>query len=586
MPHEVLERAAASVRSFSHPPGAVVLARGGAPAPGFFVIASGEVELVADGVVADVLGPGEAFGFPSMLSGTSPTFDVRARSGVVCYLIPSDVAQAVFGSPSGLRYLARSLRARADAAGAARPWVAPAMPVGRIEMGPVVAVDAGQTIAEVARRMTEAGSTSAVVRGDDRLGIVTDEDVRSRVVAGGVPTDQPIASVMTSPARTVDASASVGDVVVEMVDGGIGHVPVVDQGGELSGVVSASDLLGIARIDPAAIGGAIRHADSIAGVVDALSRARHVVVSARGAGLDPSAVSRLFSSLLDVATRRLIALSTAELGDPPVGWTWLALGSLGRREAGLASDQDHTLLWEGGAEHDAYFAALAERVVVGLELGGVPRCPSGVMATTAGWRGDLGGWLERLASSAREGSRDVFRVALAVDHRPVAGALDLGPAWRRFTEEHLTGTRFLWRLARLVVEAGVPLGAFGRLRGSAKGGVDLKAGGLLPVVGLARLAAIGSGVHVVDTRGRLQAAKDGPVLDAEASEALVEAFDTFSELRLDHQLGQVRAGLSIDDLIDPDDLDRMTATRLREAFRIVAEVQQQVGRRLGGGRIR
>ena len=185
------------------------------------------------------------------------------------------------------------------------------------------------------------------------------------------------------------------DVLVEMVDGGLGHVPVLDAVGDVAGIFAETDLLALNRVDPTGVRTRLAEANAPREVAAAMQAISDVAVTLHDAGLETIDVARVTTSLVDASARRLLELAMTENGEPPVAWAWLALGSAARRELALSADQDHTLVWDGGPEHDDYFGRIAEFVTAGLEAGGLSRCSSNVMATVPGWRCGLEAWLER-----------------------------------------------------------------------------------------------------------------------------------------------------------------------------------------------
>jgi CBS domain-containing protein len=584
LPPDVLPRVVEAVRSVRFQRGESILSVGGPPAVGLFLIRSGSVELLDGGLVVDSLERGEAFGFPSMLTDEGPFYDVRAVDETECLLLPRAVAEDVLGSPSGLRFLAHNLRARVRSAPTrSSSMVLTAVPARVLVKGPVVVIDASTSVADVARAMTHAGVTAAVVRMADQMGIVTDWDIRARVVAEGRSPDDPVGAVASFPVHAVDGEAPVSDILVEMVDGGFGHVPVLDAVGGVAGILAESDLLGLNRRDPTGVRVRLTEAGTPHEVATAMLAIPEVAVTLHDAGLETTDVARVTTSLVDASARRLLELAIGEIGEPPVAWAWLALGSAARRELALSADQDHTLVWDGGSEHDVYFGRIAEFVTAGLEAGGLARCASKVMATVPGWRCGLGTWLERQRSWIRDPlARSTFLITIAFDVRQVSGPLDAeGPA-----REIIAGARgspaFLHRLAGLATELKPPLGFRGNLvvqrKGDARGVLDVKAAGLLATVDLARYAAVRAGVVAPETLTRLRQAGAAGSLDSDSADALAESFMTFAEIRLEHQVARVRAGETPDNLIDPSTLDSLTRSRLREAFRIVGQVQRELGR--------
>jgi len=213
-----------------------------------WVVRSGAVAIVLHGRVLDLLGPGELFGHSSMLSGLPTGFAARADEDAECYRIPADVARPMLGRPAGLRYVARSLLEMVEEAGGAEPALNPAQrPVAELLRSPLVLCTPETSIRDAAQQMTDAGATSVVVSSGDggALGIVTDRDLRSRVVASGLDAGAPISAAMSSPAYTVAADRVGGEVLLDMLDRCIRHLPVVAPTGEVIGVVEDGDLVAV-----------------------------------------------------------------------------------------------------------------------------------------------------------------------------------------------------------------------------------------------------------------------------------------------------------------------------------------------------
>ena len=439
--------------------GDLVLEEGGAPAESLYVVLEGSIELERDGEALDVLGPGESFGFPSLLSGTHPAFDVRANGSTACLRIDRATAERVLGSGQGLRFLAVELRERA----------------------------------ELAERHDPGGLLRPIERARDVDGLV-------------------------------DATAGFPGAMADLRDEGYGAL----------------------------------------------------------------AVARATSRLIDAATSRAIDLAIGEQGSPPASWAWLAFGSVARREPGLAPDQDHTIVWEGGEDADPYFTKIAETVTGALARAGLPPCRSGVVATSPTWRGPIERWSTSLLAGRGTAARTAFLLALAIDLRRVAGPLSVEVTIRRLMDG-VRRSELGLRVARLAVEIRPPLGSLGGMVTERRGGrrvIDLKQGGLLAVTDLARVAAIRCGLEATATLERLHGSVTGGSLEGEAARALEEAFETFNELRIDRQVQCVRTGEEVDAYVEPASLDPVSRSRLRQAFRVVDAAQARLHAELGGGRIR
>lgn len=588
---DVVDAVAESVQVAYFPTGSTILQQLGSPAEFVYVVRTGSVELLHDGQVIDVLEEGEIFGHPSLLSGHGPAYTVRVREDALCYLIPGEVADAVFGSPSGLGFLAGSLRRRMDLAEQAHegskgdPRL---LRAGALVARAPLECDPETPVREAALRMTREGVSAVLVRVDGGLGIVTDTDVRARVVAEGLSLETPLREVMSFPARAVGPDRLVHEVLLDMLEAGMHHLPVVDGSGRVLGVVSDMDILGLERRDPFDLRAEVDRAATPEEVARVGARIPGSVATLARSGLEPEDVGHVVAVLVDAMTSRLLELAQDDLGDPPAPWAWLALGSEGRREQALATDQDHGLVYADDARpHDAYFEGLAARVVDGLEACGIRRCPSGVLASEPAWRDSLPGWVEAFEHGmAAPSDKPAFVTSIGFDYRQIAGPLAAEATLDAVVRSAKDRPAFIWRLARLAVEMKPPLGFRGdvvvRTVGDHRGVLDIKEGGLIPVTDLARLFALEAGLATSSTVERLRGAAAAGTIDGETCDALEEAFHVFLETRLDHQVRQVESAEPPDNLVDPRRLGRIERNRLKDAFRIVAHVQRDLGRRLSG----
>jgi CBS domain-containing protein len=593
LPPAELDRVASAVQVEFFPAGKVILHQHGAPAEFMYVVATGLVEFVDRGQVVDVLEEGEVFGHPSLLSGQGPTVSVRAAGDTLCYLIPRPVAQQALGNPSGVAFLASSLRRRLDRARWAREgnsgdvWLARADSL--VTRAPVVC-EPETTVGDVAEQMARERISSVLVRTDRGYGIVTDRDLRTRVVAERLPYDRPVGEVMSFPVRTVGADRLAHEVLLEMIEGGIHHLPVVD-GGRLVGVLTDTDLLGLERRRPFLIRSAVEQAANVAEVAEVAATLPQSVLTLTKAGLDPVDVGHVVAVTVDAITRRLIQLAVRDLGDPPVPWAWVALGSEARREQALATDQDHALAYADEAErHDHYFARLAARVVTGLEACGIPRCRAGVVASERPWRRTVSGWVGAFEEwMTVRGAEPVALTTIAFDYRVIEGPLEVEQILDTTVRSAKDRPLFLRRLARSALDFKPPTGFRGRVvllhHGEHVGTFDVKHRGLLPIIDLARLFALEAGSATKGTLERLRAAREAQAVDEDTGEALEEAYRVILDARLAHQGARVERGLEADDYLDPSELGAIGRARLKDAFRVITHVQREVGRRFALTRV-
>jgi len=576
--------------------GSTIFSQEAQPVQYLRVVRSGAVEIVLDERVLDMLGAGELFGHASMLSGLPPGFAARAHEDTLCYRIPEEVARTVLARPQSLGFVARSLLTmRAPVPAAPAPRTAqpePAnRPVAALIREPLVLCSPETTIREAAERMTAQGATSAVIQLEGSLGILTDWDLRARVLAAGVPYDAPVSLAMSAPAHTVGAERLGGDVVLEMLDRGVRHLAVVAATGEVVGVVEASDLLAAEALSPLYVRRAIVGAQSVSELAAIARRLPTSVIALHEARLGASSIARLHSLLLDALVRRLIELAQARAGEPPAEFAWLALGSHARREANPSSDADSAITWYGDGEETIvrpYLHSLATEVTAGLHACGIRSDEHGASASnelfvrsTESWQRAARDWIENPT-----GEQALMLVSVLVDSRPVWG-IHTGTAVADTFGAAGASPELLHLLARFALTHRPPTGFLRGLvvehGGEHHGRLDIKRGGVLPVVDLARWAGMAAGVTSASTPERLHAARAAGTLEEADARTLVDAFELFSELRMEHQVEQLRAGVEPSDHLDPAALSDLARSHLKEAFRAVASVQRRIATELSLG---
>jgi CBS domain-containing protein len=573
---------AANAEERAYAAGESVLIEDGTPTEHLFVVRSGSVELVHQGEVVDVLGPGESFGQPSLLTGLAPAFTVRAREDTVCLLIPREQAIAVFTDPAGAVHLARTLRSRLVRAG----HVVHALPeLGTIRVAdlidrPPLFCDGSTTIRRGAQIMTENHTSAILVRDGMNLSILTDAVLRQRVIAEGISPENPVSRIV-QPAVQVGPDRIAVDAVVEMLDAGTDHIVVVDSARRVLGVLSSTDLAGLETRSPFALRHAILSARDVDTLAAVARRLPQLFLALLDAGIAPLDVGRVLSLQVDSLTGRLIELAMAERAPPPVAWAWLVLGSTARREFTLGSDIENALAYDddGSGDVDDYFALIAEDVTRGLTTCGFALDPNEVLANNELWRMPGTRWVEVFRTCLESPDRShLIRANVAFDFRQVAGGLDVTPPLVAVLREAKQHPDFLRRIARSATDFKPPLGFRGALVTHSKDthGVDLKRGGAIPITNLARFFALSNGITISSTVDRLTAAKEAGALDHETAEALREAFEIVMRLRLEHHAAQIEAAAEPDNIVDPAELPPLTRTQLREAFRAVAHAQKKL----------
>ena len=560
----------------------VILRQRETSGPEVWVVRTGAVDLIDEGRVLDRLEEGEMFGHPSMLSGMPTTFEVRAAEDCLCYRLMEDELVPLLGRPAGLRYLTRSLLGRPRPGGAPVPDDQAQQPAASLIRREPVVCDPDDPVRTIARQMADAEASAALVRLEDGgLGIVTDSDIRSRVVAAGLPDDARVSDAMTAPAFCVGPDTPGTDVMLEMLDRGIRHVPVRSAFGDPLGVLVAVELLATQAHAPFALRREIDTAGDARELREAAGRLRSAVIALNDAGAPPAQISGVIAVVADALTRRLIELAVKELGDSPAPFSWLAFGSLGRREMAPGSDIDSALTWAGpdDPEIERYMVDLGGRVVAGLAECGFTADTHGATAGQPFFVRSADAWRAALRRAIEDPgeAKGLIVLSLALDGRVihrVGDPSDLPEELRRL--DHLRSLRQL--MLSLALAHKPPTGFLRDFvvedSGEHRGQLDIKRGGLLPVTDMARYACLAAGARAITTPERLRVASIAGALDAADARMLAEAFDLHSRLRISHQVEQLRQGDPPDDFIDPETLDPLTRRYLRDAFHAVRSLQR------------
>jgi CBS domain-containing protein len=585
-----LARIAATTETEVSPRGKAIFPQGAGPVEYTWVVRSGSVEVIHDRRVLDLLGPGELFGYASMISGLPTGFEARAAEDTVCYRIPADVIRPLLARPDVLRFVARSIVARTIPATSADQVQ---VRVATLIRTPPLLCRGDEPIREAAKRMTDQGASAVLVPLGGSFGIVTDRDLRRRVIAADLSPDEPVSAIMTAPAYTVTADRLGDDVLLDMLERNVHHIPVLSPAGQVLGVVDDGDLVAAEGRKPLLLRRAIALADSPAELAAAVAGLDPAIIALHDARVTAEHLSAVRSVVLDALTRRLVELAVRDAGPPPVPFTWFALGSLARREAVPSSDVDSALAWDGDdSEAAGYVGRVALAVDEGLRACGMSPDAHGASAANPIFARSLASW-HRAARSLSDDptqGKALILVSVLADSRPVwssggTGGGTGGGLWEARPYPDQAG--LLRMLARFALSFRPPTGFLRDFvvehSGERRGQLNLKHGGLIPIVDLARWAGMEAGLASASTLERLRAAEAAGTMESAEAQTLAEAFVFISSLRLDHQVEQLRRGEAPDDFIAPKTLNPLARSYLREAFRAVASVQANLSAELSLG---
>ncbi|HJC61631.1 MAG TPA: CBS domain-containing protein [Candidatus Dietzia intestinigallinarum] len=600
LPASVLDRLPARLTQRYHRRGSVIVDAGQSNDT-LHIIRTGAVEVCdPEGTLLDTRDEGDCFGYSTLVHGGASRYRMDAVADTLLLEMPRETFDELAEKFPSIRdfFGERSDRIREDLASArvaAAGGDALGTPVGELLTRDAVTTGPDTSIRDAARIMTDRRVSALLVVEDEVVtGIFTDRDLRSKVVAAGADPAAAVSTIMTPDPVSVDVRTRAFDATLLQIDRGVHHLPVCDNGAPV-GMVTTGDLLRLAQADPVYLAARISRAPDTETVAALSRRLPEIVGEFVRRGTAPQDIGRVITATADAATRRLLVLAEDELGSPPVPYCWVGLGSQARGEMGVASDQDNALVLADDAATvpggDEYFAALAERVCGGLDRAGFPLCPGEVMASNPAWRHTTSGWMRRVADwvGAPE-PEPMVHAQVFFDIRAVHGdrAL-LEPIRRDMLARARANARFQAHLARIACEWQPPLGFFRGLvvarRGEYRNTLEIKAGGIAPVVQIARLHALAAGADEVATLDRLDAAAVAGVVARGDAENLAEAFRFLRGLAYRHHARQIAEGHEQDNNVDPSTLSTKDRHRLRAAFRIIAGAQDALALRYRVGQL-
>ena len=435
-------------------------------------------------------------------------------------------------------------------------------------------------VQEEAAIMAERGISSVVVcQGGLPVGIFTDRDLRNKVVAiGGDPSTLRAGAIMTAPLIVVQEDDFLFEAVYQMTRHGIHRLGVVAADGRLCGMLTESDLIRAQSNSPQLL---VRQLDSARSIAD-LKVIHHninaLTLSLHQVGVPTHELMRLISHLNDQILQRLIALLRSErFPQLPAGFAFVVMGSEGRGEQTLKTDQDNAIIYSDDlpADEVAMLAAFSEALIEGLAEIGVPECPGGIMAKNSFWRRSLTEWVKVVDEWISEPQgENILHFCMFCDLRTLAG----DPALEQTIKVHIAEraqheTLFLMQLAVQAVKFTLPLGFFGGFKvekgGEHRGEIDLKTAGLFAITEGIRALGLAAGLVGGGTKEKMVQLMEKGVLSHGQLEDLQAAFNMLCQLRLQGQMEAVARGGKLSNYIAPAVLNRVEQGRLHVTLEVV-----------------
>ena len=604
LPPEVLEDIARKCEVEFYPAGTMILSRNQSRITHLGLIYHGRVKLFlrderGDLAMESYRGSGEAIGFLGILLGSLSNLDVVAERDTTCLLIEGERFRSLVRSNPHFAefylkamaegYVTKALgqleRPRLEFATEGTLYMFTAQ-VGDVVRRRPVTIPGSRSVQEAARMMSQrrVGCLLVTDSAGQIVGIVTDRDLRTKVVARGESPSLPVEKIMSSPVQTIPAHTYCFDALLEMMNHRLHHL-VLEKDGDIVGVLSGHDLMVLQGTSPLFLVREILNQDRIEGLYDLSLKSPRVVSSLIKQGAKAHHVTRLITMVNDYILDRLLTLLQEEMGKPPLPFCWLLMGSEGRQEQTFRTDQDNGIIYadpqdqKQAKEARDYFKMLGNEAIRHLVACGFPRCPGNIMASNPQWCQPYTVWQSYFDTWIRTPEpQDVLNATIFFDFRAGYGATELGERLRTHLLEEVKGQDLFLRFLAKDALTTAPATSFFRgfvleKSGKHKNKLDLKHKGLVPVVDFARIMALRSGVRQTNTMRRLQRLGEGGFIRRELYEKATQSYEFQMHLRLVHQQRQHDQGLEPDNYIDPADLSELERRTLKEALAITGDLK-------------
>ena len=608
LPDDELARVGDALAIEYHPKGSTLYVQGQSAVRDVYVVMSGALEAVDDaaGTEPRRLNVGQTYGGCCILNNDGiALYTIRATEDAFLYAIPAspflDVCSRhrefhdFFAERLGARMLERvgaSVRQKMLLASrGARPGGLNGT-VGEICARDVAWCSPQESIREAARRLSARRRRALLVRdeGGALVGLVSERDLVAKALAVGMDPARPVSEVMTPAGEPAPSGMRVAEAMEVMVRTGARSLPVADEAGEVLGLLAEEDLVAADRGSPLDYLRDIARTRLRRDLAAQRARLPGLVRTIMLDGARVESLTWLVSAVSDTTLRRLLEMAIAEMGPPPAPFAFLSLGSEGRREQTLVTDQDNAIVFDEppGREREAadYFGRLGERVCTWLNEVGVEYCEAKVMASNPQWCQPLSVWKGYFSDWVRVPEPEaVLNSSIFFDFREIYGDHAVATALRDHVVETLAPRpgMFFHLLATAVVEKDLPLGRFGKIAVETQGGradvFDIKHP-IARIIELARLYGLWHGIRDTGTLERLQALSRQGDLDARTCLDLEHAYSFLMQLRLARQVAALGdGGRPKDNLISTSEISSLEQRFLEDSFRLIARVQASSGRK-------
>jgi len=585
----------------------IVFSQNESPHAHFYVVNKGAVALSKTGSsqMLDICDEGDVFGLRPLLANESYKLEAKAYEETILYAIPiKDFKPLALenkrignfliesfasntGNPYSIKHRGKLYGDSSDSNQYSSDKILDLQPIKYSTN--LITCKKGTKIKTIANKMTKHNVSSILVEKDNLpVGIITDKDIRKKVATGLFPITATAKTIMSSPIITYPKGLTLAQAQMAMMKSNISHLVLTEDGTtdtKSVGILSKHDIMLAVGNNPAVLLRAIKRATS----AKRLRGIRHGIMNLLQGYLDQNIplglVSKIISELNDASTKQVIQIALSKMEEePPVKFTWLSMGSQGRGEQLLNTDQDNAIIFEDVPKEQlettrTYFLKLGERIAKMLNTIGFEYCPADMMASNPSWCHSLSEWKDVTAQWIHNpGTDEILLSSIFFDYNVTYGDKSLADELSLSIFDHVNHyPQFFTHLASGALQNPSPSGFFRDFLveqdGEHKDFFDLKLRALMPIIDAARVLILSHSIKSINNT-------------AERYEKLAELEPNNKELYLACSYAskallkfRTRQGLLHNDsgrYIKLDKLNKEEKIKLKRTFKTVKEIQSLI----------
>ncbi|CAG23599.1 DUF294 nucleotidyltransferase-like domain-containing protein [Photobacterium profundum] len=555
-----------------------------------YIIRTGAIEQrTPNGQLRARLGEEDQFGFTFLepLKNAEDGYQAQAIEDSLLYLLPhQDLIKACLDYPEFADYFASQANIRLNSAVkytcSKEEKGLFFRTVGEVASENITIVDDSTSIQDVAKTMCgkQRSSCAVVMNKGEIVGMVTDRDMTRNVVAAEIDTNLPISKVMNPSPILIQSDDKVIQAISLMLQFNIRCLPVLKDG-KVTGLLTTTHLVHNHKTQSLFLIEKIKYANSINALSSLRDEKQTIFQALVESGVSAEIQGKVMSMIMDAFTRRIIQLTEELLGPPPCDYAWLVAGSHARNEVHMLSDQDSAIVLSDDATdaHKLYFTHLAMRVCNGLAACGYPLCDGKYMAASPKWCQPVSRWKEYYHKWVLNPEYNkLLSISVFLEVRAIHGNSELVDQIQHFMHQCIhKSPKFIPALVRDAIETPPPLGIFNNLvlekGGENSNTLNIKKYALNLIIDLARIFSLSGDGYLTGTEERFRYAAEKGTLSQGSCDNIIGAFRFITQVRFRHQLNALKMGNEANNHISPDEFSSFERKHLKEAFKIINELQ-------------